>query len=62
MRQSIEITSKQQRLKASAALIELEAFLKPRVNAANYGKLSKKTVDDIFDQVLNNTPATFIKI
>ena len=34
------------------ALQKLEDFLEPRINAANNGKLSTKSVDDIFDEVL----------
>ena len=33
------------------ALHELEGFLKPRIEAANNGELSTKSVDDIFDGV-----------
>jgi len=40
-------------LDEQAALKELEAFLEPRIQAANEGKLSKKSVDAIFDEVLN---------
>lgn len=35
-----------------AALQELEAFLKPRIEAAKKGELSSKSVDDIFDEAL----------
>jgi hypothetical protein len=35
-----------------AALQELEAFLRPRIEAANIGQFSSKSVDDIFDEVL----------
>ncbi|MCD6526959.1 MAG: DUF1778 domain-containing protein [Desulfuromonas sp.] len=34
------------------ALHKLETFLRPRVEAANNGQLSSKSVDDIFDEVL----------
>lgn len=34
-----------------SALNELESFLKPRLEAANRGELSDKSVDDIFDEV-----------
>ena len=52
MRLSIEVSPEQhQRLKASAALQELEGFLKPRIEAANKGDFSSKSVDDIFDEV-----------
>jgi hypothetical protein len=34
------------------ALHKLEAFLEPRINAAMNGKLSTKSVDTIFDEVL----------
>lgn len=34
-----------------AALQELEGFLKPRIEAANKGEFSSKSVDDIFDEV-----------
>ncbi len=34
-----------------AALQELEGFLKPRIEAANRGEFSSKSVDDIFDEV-----------
>jgi len=33
------------------ALQELEIFLKPRIEAANRGDFSSKSVDDIFDEV-----------
>jgi len=36
----------------AVSLEELEAFLKPRIEAAQKGSLSHKTVDDIFDSVL----------
>ncbi len=35
-----------------AALHKLETFLESRIDAANNGKLSSKSVDDIFDEVL----------
>jgi Antitoxin ParD len=34
-----------------SALLELESFLRPRIQAANNGELSSKSVDDIFDAV-----------
>jgi uncharacterized protein (DUF1778 family) len=34
------------------AIQELEAFLKPRVEAAKKGELSSKSVDQIFDETL----------
>ena len=34
------------------ALQRLEEFLKPRIEAANNGQLSSKSVDDIFNEVL----------
>jgi hypothetical protein len=34
-----------------AALQELETFLKPRIEAAENGKFSTKSVDEIFDEV-----------
>ena len=34
-----------------AALQKLEAFLKPRVEAAKKGRRSRKSVDEIFDEV-----------
>ena len=34
------------------ALQKLEEFLKPRIEAANNGQLSSKSVDDIFNEVL----------
>lgn len=34
------------------ALRRLEEFLKPRIEAANNGQLSSKSVDDIFNEVL----------
>ena len=34
-----------------AVLRELESFLEPRVEVANRGDFSKKSVDDIFDEV-----------
>ncbi|NQZ06499.1 MAG: antitoxin [Algicola sp.] len=53
MRLSIEITTQQhQHLKAAAALQELEAFLQPRIEAAEKGDFSSKSVDDIFDEVI----------
>ena len=33
-----------------SALAELEAFLKPRLEAADRGELSDKSVDDIFNE------------
>ncbi|MCD6534473.1 MAG: DUF1778 domain-containing protein [Deltaproteobacteria bacterium] len=33
-------------------LQKLEEFLKPRIEAANNGQLSSKSVDDIFNEVL----------
>jgi len=41
----------------AAALNELESFLAPRVQAANEGQTSSKSVDDIFDEVLNEESA-----
>ena len=35
-----------------AALQELEDFLQPRIKAAENGELSSKSVDDIFEEVL----------
>ncbi|MCJ8268956.1 MAG: DUF1778 domain-containing protein [Psychrosphaera sp.] len=35
-----------------AALQELEAFLQPRIEAAKKGDFSSKSVDDIFDEVI----------
>ncbi|MCF6267931.1 MAG: DUF1778 domain-containing protein [Desulfuromusa sp.] len=37
------------------ALQRLEEFLKPRIEAANNGQLSSKSVDDIFNEVLEET-------
>jgi len=34
------------------ALQRLEEFLKPRIEAANSGQFSSKSVDDIFNEVL----------
>jgi hypothetical protein len=34
-----------------SALHELESFLKPRIEAAEKGKFSKKSIDDIFNEV-----------
>lgn len=34
-----------------SALTELESFLKPRLEAADRGELSDKSVDDIFNEV-----------
>ena len=34
-----------------SALHELEAFLKPRIEAADAGNFSSKSVDDIFDDI-----------
>jgi hypothetical protein len=34
-----------------SALHELEGFLKPRIEAANKGYFSSKSVDDVFDEV-----------
>ena len=36
-----------------AAMQELEAFLQPRINAAEKGEFSSKSVDDIFSEVLH---------
>lgn len=33
------------------ALLELEDFLKPRIEAAKKGDFSSKSIDDIFDEV-----------
>ncbi len=35
-----------------ASLQELEAFLQPRIKAAERGEFSSKSVDDIFDEVI----------
>jgi len=35
-----------------AALQKLETFLRPRIEAANKGQLSAKSVDDIFNEEL----------
>ena len=37
-----------------SALQELEQFLKPRIEAAENGALSTRSVDDIFDDVLKD--------
>ena len=34
-----------------AALRELESFLEPRLDAAKRGEFSKKSVDDVFNEV-----------
>jgi hypothetical protein len=34
------------------ALQKLEDFLRPRIEAANNGQISSKSIDDIFDEVL----------
>ncbi len=34
-----------------SALHELESFLKPRIEAADKGEFSKKSIDDIFNEV-----------
>lgn len=34
------------------ALLELEGFLKPRIEAAKKGDFSSKSLDDIFDEVV----------
>lgn len=39
------------------ALKELEAFLKPRLEAAQNGNFSKKSVDEIFDEVMQEESA-----
>lgn len=38
-------------LDEQSALNKLESFLKPRLDAADRGELSDKSVDDIFDEV-----------
>lgn len=38
-------------LEEQTALQELEAFLKPRIEAAKRGQLSTESVDSIFDEV-----------
>jgi hypothetical protein len=38
-------------LEEQAALQELEAFLKPRIEAAKNGRFSTESVDSIFDEV-----------
>ena len=38
-------------LDEQAALQELEAFLKPRIEAAKNGRFSTESVDSIFDEV-----------
>ncbi len=38
-----------------SALQELEKFLKPRIEAADNGTLSTRSVDDIFDNVLRDS-------
>lgn len=35
-----------------AALQALEGFLKPRIAAANKGEFSTKSIDDVFDEVI----------
>ena len=42
-------------LEERIALQKLEEFLKPRIEAANNGQLSSKSVDDIFNEVLEET-------
>ena len=37
------------------ALENLEAFLAPRINAANKGDISSSTVDDVFDEILEES-------
>ncbi len=39
-------------LTEQASLQELEQFLAPRITAEKEGRLSSKTVDDIFDDIL----------
>ncbi len=39
-------------LTEQASLQELEQFLAPRITAGKKGRLSSKTVDDIFDDIL----------
>ncbi len=39
-------------LEEQVALQRLEEFLKPRIEAANNGQFSSKSVDDIFNEVL----------
>ncbi len=39
-------------LEERVALQRLEEFLKPRIEAANNGQFSSKSVDDIFNEVL----------
>jgi len=38
--------------KENNALKQLEEFLKPRIETAEAGRFSKKSVDDIFDEVI----------
>ena len=38
-------------LDEQSALNELESFLKPRIKAADKGEFSKKSIDDIFNDV-----------
>jgi len=39
----------------NAALQELEDFLQPRIEAANRGEYSTKSIDDVFDEVLQES-------
>lgn len=43
--------------KEDEALDELEAFLAPRVESARNGNFSTKTVEDIFNEVIQANPA-----
>ena len=38
-------------LDEQSALLSLESFLKPRIEAADKGKFSTKSVDDVFNEV-----------
>ncbi|MBL4773963.1 MAG: DUF1778 domain-containing protein [Alcanivoracaceae bacterium] len=42
-------------LKEQQALENLENFLAPRINAANNSDVSSSTVDDIFDEILEES-------
>lgn len=44
-------------LAEESALYELESFLKPRVEEASSGEFSDKSVDDIFDEAIEEQQA-----
>ncbi|MBW2186890.1 MAG: hypothetical protein JRG71_11000 [Deltaproteobacteria bacterium] len=53
MRLTIETPSDRHPKIETTTLQRLEKFLKPRIKAANNGQLSSKSIDDIFNEVLD---------